>query len=699
VIARTSAVAIGMALAAAGLAADAPEQPHDIGLMERATTRLAQIDVTVSGSKDAIAGLTAADFEVRVNRKVVPNILVDDLCLAEARARAAAPPAVSGAPAPASTPAALADAPRETIATYILFFDVPHLTQAGRRGAIDAAREMLPKLLAGGHRAMVVANANALKTVVPLTTDVKRLDAALASLVDDQSMFDPFAVTEENRLAEIIHELDRGVDYALALARRYAADERWRQERDLRRLSMVLGRLADVDPPKAVLYFADTMRENAGQHYLSFFSGTTLADQNGRPAPEAAAILADAATGALPMDRVINESAALGIRFYTVEGQGMTGTNTFIESRSAPSTGGSGGGRNTSSTLVNSQRTRDAQGTLATLAVETGGRSFINGVSPGKMATQILDDMSCLYLLSFDPSGFPQDAPLSVSVVVKRPKVKTTVRGRLVIQSDSARLTGKVLSAFASPGSTGAEASVHVGLIPIDYHDGKFRARVQVAMSGSAVPVTTWDIGASVVSQGIVRQDGSGRIQVTLPNTPVVYEEDMDFSAGDYDLIAVAHEVETDTMASREVHGHWPKLDLELASLGPIAVSQPLPGGFLRNGVSHTQGAVIVGDDGGLRADAPTAVISLVCRAKDQKRPLTVVRTLTGEEETPVGKTQLDLTTTRCAQVVDLIPPKTLGAGRYRFVIAVSSDGHELTRGERSLVVPEKPEASPPDAS
>jgi hypothetical protein len=82
VIARTSAVAIGMALAAAGLAADAPEPPHDIGLMERATTRLAQIDVTVSGSKDAIAGLTAADFEVRVNRKVVPNILVDDLCFA-----------------------------------------------------------------------------------------------------------------------------------------------------------------------------------------------------------------------------------------------------------------------------------------------------------------------------------------------------------------------------------------------------------------------------------------------------------------------------------------------------------------------------------------------------------------------------------------------------------------------------------------
>ena len=697
-IAKRAALAIGMALAGAALAVDAPEHPRDVGLLERASTRLAQIDVTVSGPKDAISGMTAADFEVRVNRRLVPHILVDDLCLAEARLRAAAPPQAPAGATPAA--AAPAEAPRATSATYVLYFDMPHLTQSGRRGSIDAAREMLPKLLPGGHRAMIISNAATLKTVVPLTSDLKRLDAALVKMIDDQSTFDPFAVTEDNRLADIVRELDRGVEFALSLARNYAADERWRQERDLRRLSMVLGRLADVDPPKAVLYFADTMRQNAGEHYLSFFSGTTLKDANGRPTSEAAGILADAATGALPLDRVVNEAAGLGIRFYTVEGQGMTGANTFIESRSSPSNGGGGGARNTASMLVNSQRTRDAQGTLASLAAETGGRSFINGVSPGKMATQIIDDLSCLYLLSFDPSGFPQDTPLTVSVAVKRPKVKSTVRGRLVIQSDAVRLTGRVLSAFASPdASASADASVHIGLIPIDYHDGKFRARVQVAMNGSAVPVTTWDIGASLVSQGVVRQDGSGRIQVTLPNTPVVYEEDMDFSAGDYDLIAVAHEVETDTLASKEIHGRWPKLDVELASLGPIAVSQPLPGGFLRNGISHTQGAVVVGEDGGLRGGSATAVISLVCRAKDQKRPLTVVRTLTGESETPVGTTELDLTTSRCAQVVDLIPPKTLGAGRYRFLITVTSDGRELTRGERTLVVPEATPAPPADAS
>ena len=240
------------------------------------------------------------------------------------------------------------------------------------------------------------------------------------------------------------------------------------------------------------------------------------------------------------------------------------------------------------------------------------------------------------------------------------------MRGRLVIQSDAARLTGRVLSAFASPEMDGVERrDVHVGVIPISYKDGKFKARVQVAVPGSPLPSATWDIGASLVSKGIVWQDGSGRIQVTLPNTPVVFEKDMEFAAGDYDLVAVAHELESDTLASKEVHGSWPKIDAELVSLGPIAVSQQLPGGFLRNGVSQTQGRrgrrrgrgrprrhAHGGHHARLPRQGPEAPAH--GRAHAHRR----------DAETPVGTTKLDLGTDRCAQVVDLIPPKMLGAGR-----------------------------------
>ncbi|HZN54405.1 MAG TPA: hypothetical protein VFB67_03715, partial [Candidatus Polarisedimenticolaceae bacterium] len=79
---RRLAVALGaLSLAALAWTADPPEQPRDVGLMEQTSTRLAQLDVTVSGPRDAIVSLTAADFEVRLNDKLVQGVLLDDLCV------------------------------------------------------------------------------------------------------------------------------------------------------------------------------------------------------------------------------------------------------------------------------------------------------------------------------------------------------------------------------------------------------------------------------------------------------------------------------------------------------------------------------------------------------------------------------------------------------------------------------------------
>jgi hypothetical protein len=340
--------------------------------------------------------------------------------------------------------------------------------------------------------------------------------------------------------------------------------------------------------------------------------------------------------------------------------------------------------------MLNTQRTRDSQGTLQSIAAETGGRSFINGVTPAKMASQILADMSCVYLLSFDPKGFRQDAPLSVAVKVLRPKVKTTTRGRIVIASESTRLTARLMSAYASPEAKVTTTQVRVGIIPVGYRDGLFTARVQVAVPSTNVPGTTWDMGASLVSSGQVAEDGSGRITLHQAGIPAVWEKDMSFSPGEFELIAVAHEMTTDELASKEVRGAWPKLEAELASFGPIAVSQPTKGGFLRNGQTRTSGAVVAGEEDPLRPDAPTAVVSLVCRAKDQKKPIRVVRTLVGDGETPIGTTDLSMDTNeRCAQILDLIPARTLGPGSYRYVIAASSGGQELARAERKMFVPD----------
>jgi len=707
-LSRASAALLSVALAAPLGAAPETEPPKDVGLMERTSARLAQIDVTVSGPKDVIAGLTAADFQVKLNDKLVPNVIVDALCGETGASRAAATPTPAAPPvavtAASASAASAVPAERASTVTYLLYFDQPHLTQAGRRASIDAAREMMPKLMAGGNRAMLVSNANSLKVLVPLTEDRSKIDAALAAMIDDTNDFDPFAMTEENRLAEIMGEIGNRTDHAIALAKGYAREERSRQERDLNRLRMVVGRLAEVDPPKAVLYFADNMRSNAGEHYLSFFTGFTLTDGNGKSTPFARDVQLEASTGALPLDDVINEASANGIRFYTVEGQGLAGPTTFIQAKgSGSSTTNQEPGQHANFTnpQLNHQRTKDSQATLVTMAAETGGRHFLNGVTPGKMTAQILEDLSCVYLLSFDPRGWPEDNPLAVSVVVKRPKVKATTRGRLVIQGESARLTARVLSAYAAPTANASPVDLRIGLIPIGYDKGRYQARVQVSVPPSRIPGTIWDLGASLASNGAVVQAGSGRVSLATPGVPVVWEKDMEFSPRDYELVAVAHETTTDELAQRELTGTWPRIDDELAVIFPVSVSQPAKGGFLRDGNAKTSGALVIPEGELLRGDLPTALITLVCRAKDEKKPLHVERTLIGETETPVGKDDIDMGQDRCAQVRDLIPRKTLGPGSYRFVVAVSSEGTDLTRIERKFVVPDltAPAAAPAPGS
>jgi VWFA-related protein len=678
---------VGLLIPLAPLASEA-DATRDSGLVEHATSRLAQIDVTVSGAGRSAEGLRAEDFELKLNDKLVEGLIVDDFC--HPPAGDDLPPAEPAPPSSRAGDAAPALAKRTPSTTYLLYFDMGHLTVPGRQDSIDSAREMLPSLLTGGRRAMIVANAAELKTIVPLTSDVKKLDTALAALRNDIHTFDPYAAHESQRMTEILRILADptlgGTIPALKMARQYAKEERWRQQRDLRRLSMVLGRFAEIDPPKAVLYFADTMRQNAGEHYLAFFGGTQFVNSNGVPVPEADGIQLDAATGALELDRVINDAGAVGVRFYTIEGQGMTGETSPIEARGSAAVGGNG-----PPPTVNSQHLRDSQGTMVSLAAETGGRAFLNGVTPRRMASDISSDLGCVYLLSFDPRAFRQDQPLAVSVVVKRPGVKVSARGRIVIQSEPVRRTQRILSAFTDPsgGAAPSAKAIHLGVIPISYESGKFKARVQVVVGGSVVPSTTWDVGASLVSRGVVRQDGSGQVQILHPNTPVIFEQDMEFAAGEYDLVAVAREEQTDTVISTEAHRVWPALSTDAPTVGPVAVSQPQAGGFLRNGAKGTQGAVVVAEDQPLRAESPTAVITLVCGAKGSKNRVTATRTLIGETETPVGATEIDFGTQRCAQVLDLIPAKTLGPGSYRYVVSVGANGAELARAERALLVPE----------
>lgn len=670
---RLAALVLGLTVCGADAARTADEGPRDLGLVEEATARLAQIDVSVDGPKETIASLTERDFEIWVAGRKIERFVLDRLCAEPESARAVAPGEIRGAP--------LDEPPPTLRTTYVFYFDQSHLTAAGRQGAIDAARVMIPRMIVGGSRGMLVSNAASLKTLQPFTEDASVLLAALEKMENDRLEWDPYTALEEVRLNEVLRLASENIDDAITQARLYQAEERWRQARDLKRMSMVLGALAEYRPPKAFVYFADSMRGNAGEHYLSFFGSSVLDAESGSHARADSVARSDAQSGLLSLDTLINNASALGIRFYTVEAQGLTGTGSPL---SAPRPSG-GLGNN----ALNSSRIRDAQGTLKDMALETGGEAFLNGIPPAKMTERILEDVSCLYLLSFDPAGFPLDESLAVRVHTDRAKVRLQHRGRLVLSSEATMLTTKLLSRFATPEAKESDVALRVGMMPVGFRDGRWVARVQVAAPPVPYPLSKWDLGVSLVSSGTVRDDASGRIEVATSGTPVVLESEIAFRPGPYEIVAVAYERTGDQQASRRVEGEWPDPDAALVGFGPLSVSQPAKGAFLRDGETRTSGTLVYEESDPLRPELPTAFFGLVCRAKDQKRGVRVVRTLIGSTETPMGDEPFDFAGERCVQMLDVVPPATLGPGAYIYrAVAFGPEG-EIARLERKFLTAE----------
>ena len=278
----------------------------------------------------------------------VDRVLADGVC-------STAAPSQEAATAPEESPDPAAPATRLT--TWLLYFDQPHLTQSGRARAIHLARDALPQILGKGDRATIVSNGRSLVTVQTMTQDLDTLLAALGRLEKDATQFESFATREQGRVDTLLGTGEPGedprpesIEEMLTLIRKYAEEERWRAHRDLSRLTMTLGRFADIEPHRAVLYFADTTRRNAGDHYLSMMSTNTMA-----------------------MKGVAGVRDAFPSSSRPTSRSGPSWPSTAWSSRPGPWESASTPSSR-SRCRTRATRVRDAQGTLQVLAAETGAR-------------------------------------------------------------------------------------------------------------------------------------------------------------------------------------------------------------------------------------------------------------------------------------------------------------------------------------
>ncbi len=636
-------------------ASSADTDPRRSGLVERTGRRLAQLDVTVTGPADRIADLGREDFTLVVSGEYLDDFIVDRVCRAPA----------AGAGRESTTVAVEQAGPAEPVApappapTFLFYFDQVHLTMAGRHRAMQMAKEFIPTLVKDGARGMIVSNADALETAADLTSDVDRLLAAVERLEDDRAQWEFFAQEEDSRVADVIRTMRiSSVDAAKAVARQHQKEERRKTAKALRRFAMVLGRLADLDPPKVVLYFSDTMRRNAGEHYVSFFP------ESEDPSDLRSVMQQDAFTGTLVLDKVIAEAAAHGIRVYPIHAQGLRASfQPGLVSRE--------------------RRITDAEDSLHTLALETGGRAFVGGYKYKNVVATIERDLECLYLISFDPTLFAEDTALPVRLEVDRPGVKVQVRGQIVVQSESARLTSRLLAAFGAPSAIENQAPIRGSVLPIGFSGGRYDALVQVLVPGVQIAPTAWDLGATVISDDKIALEESGRVQLSGPGVPVVLEAQASFRPGPYAVVAVAHEQTTDQTASREVRGSWPNPREQPVSIAAMTVVQPRAGVFYRDGEIRNSGSLVLDENDFARTDAPTAFVGLVCWDGLQKRALRVERSLSGDSAAAFEPLRIEPDDQRCASVRDVVPAGTMTPGLFDYEITVYVRDEVVARATR----------------
>jgi hypothetical protein len=229
-------------------------------------------------------------------------------------------------------------------------------------------------------------------------------------------------------------------------------------------------------------------------------------------------------------------------------------------------------------------------------------------------------------------------------------------------------------------------------VIPTGYAQGKFTALVQLAVPGSPLATAVWDMGVSLVSRGRVREDAAGRVSVTGAGIPVVFETEMSFAPGPFELISVAHETTGDTVSTVRIEGEWPDPAASAPAIGPIVVLQPASAAFSRDGTTRSIGSRALGPRELAATNRPTALLGIVCRGGGRNR-LRLERQLAGESSAGFTPQELDLKDEPCALFVDQIPAGTMTEGSFRYEVRALAGDDELTSATREF------NAAPPGAS
>jgi hypothetical protein len=656
-----------------------------------------------------VSGLSAADFDIELGGKPLGKFTVDDMCPG------------------ATTPAPGAPEPRP--GSYILYFDEPELTVQGRIRAIEVARLVAPALLAHGHDVMILRNGYALRTDTNWTHDPPVVSAALDRIASDPGNGHASrADIEELNVERLFEQLADGVRVAEMQMQRALRNERSasaslpsgfqspsadpdsptyrpssamvaaqaegtealeqllfqfqpvvqdelrRIERDLARLSGAVRFLALRDAPKGLVYFADTLRRDPGDVLVRRFDSAAQITRFLNGPRWRAKLDSWDADGAF--QAVVRDASTYGVRFYAVEGRGLALPSNWV---------------------------RSSQDTLASMALETGGLFFVNGIAPPRIADQVVADQSCWYLVSFTPSGLDTDRPLNLGVQVKKPGLRVQARPSLVIPSRTTLTQTRLIAAhFDDPALQARPLSVSV--YPVGGTTKSLQVLAQVRLPGNDMPQARdalWDVGFDVVSEGAIIAHKSSGVTWRGNGEPPIYQANLTLPAGSYEVVAVAYEAATESIRSGRINGKWPTPSSERIALSPPALAQPQRGGIVQDGKVRESGIVVRGAGNPVDPRVSAAFVTAACLDGTKGAVLRADRRIVGETEVSFASMDLLPDGGRCVQIRDLVAAGSLGAGRLNYVVRILSGdtviaSQELPFEVASVTAPSPEVSAPP---
>ena len=637
------------------------EQPTPTGLEEKLEKRLVQFDVAVEGDPDAIRAITAKDVAVYVGEHEIQGLIVDPFC------------GDSPTPTPSlAQPKAPAEQPARRRATFILFFDQPHLTLPGRTRSLEVSRELIARLVVNGARASIVSSGKRLEAIVPLTDNPELLFEGLERLRRNVDQLESYADGESARERQVrdAYDMDPNGVCPPMLAVVYADDELRIARTSTARLAIAVGDLAEVPAPKALVYFGDTLRQSSGLHYLQVIKcercdgppSACLPSEDQWHRVDNAEMIPSAASA---FDAVINAALARGVHFFTIEAQGLLGYRP--------------GG-------LASKRNRQAQGALGALAAETGGEAFFGGASTPYIAKRIDAFSSCRLLLSFPPADLPLDKPMNVTLVLNDRKVKVRAQGRIVVPGPASIQQSRLLTAFVNPAASD-DGSLRALLIPRGGDGKSWRTSIQLRLRPTGLSDNSADLGASIVRQDRVTDHFAASVATASGNRPTVLEKTLNIPPGEFSVVAVAFDTKRGDIGSNRLNADWPNPAKSVAAIAPIAVLQTGAAAMSKDGAVSDSGSLARDVDEALDPAIGISLVSVVCRGGTTRGPVVVERWLEGGSRDEFAPMTIAETDSPCVQTVDVLRAGRLRQGVVDYRVTARIGNDIVAQQQRALSV------------